>query len=245
MPARPGAGTPRGTGPPLRAPSGRGRSPTQARGQAGTCQAGPGLAERGPRAAGWGRASRLWGPRGRRRGWSGLAIRGPGRALGPGRYPGSRFLAPGPGIKLAPPLPVPLYGRRGVILRGPPRPQSCRWTPACCPGDQTRSPVSPPPLGQWNHPRTRSSLFVSGRRGLNQCWGGGTVMEVRAAGRVPSIPASARVARPGSSSSSKNRRDPGRGARSRRNRVTEAGPGSFPGGCCHTSCRGALSPACF
>lgn len=41
MPARPGAGTPRGTGPPLRTPSGRGRSPTQARGQAGTCRAGP------------------------------------------------------------------------------------------------------------------------------------------------------------------------------------------------------------
>lgn len=131
----------------------------------------------------------------------------PGARARPGTWqiPGLPVPGSGPRDKAGPtPSCALIWASGGVILRGPPRPQSCRWTPACCPGDQTRSPVSPPPLGQWNGPRTCSSSFVSGRRGLNQCWGGGTVMEVRAAGRVPSPSASARVARPGSSSSSKN-----------------------------------------
>lgn len=171
---------------PLRAPSsGQGRSPTQARGQAGTCRAGSGRAwqDAAPERLGGAGPGGRGGPGGGGRGWSGLAVGGPGAPwdladtrtlLGPGS---------GPGTTLAPPLPVPLYGHQGETP-GSLRLPACTRTLACCHGDQAPLPGAPPLLGQWNRPRTASlgdHLRASRAEPLLD-WG--TITRGSAAGRV-------------------------------------------------------------
>lgn len=129
VPARPGAGGACRHRPAPSAPrSGRGRSSTQARGQAGTCWSGSGRAGPGrtrPQSGGVGPGQEAEGPprlEGGGRGWSGLAVRGPG-APWVLAEPRSGLLAPRPESALATPLPVPLYGCRGPLGgRSAPRP---------------------------------------------------------------------------------------------------------------------------
>lgn len=144
---------------PLRAlSSGQGRSPTQARGQAGTCRAGSGRAwqDAAPERLGGAGPGGRGGPGGGGQGWSGLAVQGPRRALGPGRYPyspGSWLGAPGQ--RWLHPFLCPYMGIR-ERLRGSLCPPACKRTLACCHGDQAPLPSAPPLLGQWNRPRTAS-----------------------------------------------------------------------------------------
>lgn len=177
MPARPGAGGASRHWPAPPRPVGPGAKSDPGPRAGGDLPgwAGPGPAGRSPRAAGWGPARRPWGPRGRRRGWSGLAVRGPGRALGPGRYPGSRVLARGPGPALVPPLPVSLYGASGR--------DSWAVPPPVLPADSGLLPWRPGPaprcvpLHRANGivPGLPASVIVCGHRGLNHCRERGTV----------------------------------------------------------------------
>lgn len=234
-------GAPGGTDPPSPRPVGPGAKSDPGPRTGGDLPGwvGPGLAGRRPRATGWGWARRPWGPGGGGRGWSGLAVRGPRRALGPGRYQGSRLLARVPGTALAPPLPVPLYGRQGETPGDRPAPQPAHGLWPVAIATRPRSRVRPPLSGQWNSPRT-VCLRNCGRHGLNHIAGRGEQWRPLQLG-VFGAPRPQQWSR--SQVPHPRRRtppDPGRGARSSRIRVTEAGLGSVPQGCCHTSCREAL-----
>lgn len=96
-------------------------------------------------------SGRRGAPGGGGRGWSGLAVRGPGRALGPGSYPG--FLAPSspPQDYTGPTSSCALIWILGRNSGGLPRPQSNSRTPACCLGDGGPAPrLHPPPLQRVN-----------------------------------------------------------------------------------------------
>lgn len=203
---------------PLRAPSGRGRSPTQALGQAGTCQTGSGRAWQHavPERLGGAGPGCRGGPGGGGRGWSGLAVRGPGAPwdLAATRAPGSWLGAPGQRWShpfLCPNMDV------GDKLRGSPRPQSRPPTLACCHGDQAPR-LQPPPEGQWNSPLAAclrgglrepraEPLLKGGEDGDAQPLGLGCFCSPR-----PPLGSHPQV----SLAQSRMRPDPGRGTRSRR-----------------------------
>lgn len=154
------------------------------------------------------------------------------------RAPGSWL--PAPGQRWPHPFLCPYMGVRERLPGIAPPPASAR-TQACCHSDQARSRMRPPLSGQWNRPRTpwlgnclpapRAEPLLGGG---NSDW---RTLRLGVFG-VPWPPLWSRSQVP-----LPRRRTPlvpGRGARSSRIRVTEAGPGSFPQGCCHISCRRAL-----
>lgn len=102
------------------------------------------------------------GPGGGGRGWSGLAVRGPGRALGPGRYRG-----PGPRDSARPTPSCALIWASGRDSGGRPAPSPASGFPPVAMATRPRSPVGPPPSGQWNRPGLPASSIACGLRGLN------------------------------------------------------------------------------
>lgn len=174
-------------------------------------------------------SGRRGAPGGGGRGWSGLAVRGPGRALGPGSYPG--FLAPSspPQDYTGPTSSCALIWILGRNSGGLPRPQSNSRTPACCLGDGGPAPrLHPPtPEGQWNSPRA-ARLSSRGRLQAEPLLDGG---EQTVTGGVCSwAVTSSGVACPGSSSQEQNWQGPGQGAPSCRLRMTRQGRALSPSG---------------
>lgn len=115
--------------------------PAGRRGPARLGRARQGLAGRGLRAAGWGRARRPWGPRGRRPGLVGTSRPGARACPGTWQIPGRPAPGRGPGTALDPPLPVPLYGRRGETPGAAP--------PPVRPADSRLLPRRPDPAPGW------------------------------------------------------------------------------------------------